>query len=70
MKPQLDWASLTKLFNWMTNQPDPQPDITVATVFGQRYAVRLMQLCCGKLSANLQHSFARLLIWIKGYLVQ
>ena len=36
MKPRLDWASLPKLFNWMTNQPDPQLDATVASVFGQR----------------------------------
>ena len=44
MKPWLDWASLPKPFNWMTNQPNPQLDITVATVFGQRYAIRVAQL--------------------------
>ena len=41
----MDWASLPEPFNWITNQPDPQPDITVATVFGQRYAIRVVQLC-------------------------
>ena len=45
MKQQLDWASLPEPFNWMTNQPDQQPDITVAIVFGQRHAVRVAQLC-------------------------
>ena len=45
MKLQLDWASLPEPFNWMTNQPDLQPDITLASVFGQRYAVRVVQLC-------------------------
>ena len=53
MKPQLDWASLPKPFNWKTNQPDPQPDITVATVFGQRYAASgLHSYICGKLGAK------------------
>ena len=33
MKPQLDWASLPEPFNWITNQSDPQLDVTVATVF-------------------------------------
>ena len=40
IKLQIDWASLPELFDWMTNQPDPQQDITVASVFMQRYAVR------------------------------
>ena len=31
-------GSLPELFNWMTDQPNLQPDITVASVFGQRYA--------------------------------
>ena len=44
IKPRLDWADLPKLFDWTTNQPDPQPDITVASVFGQRYTVRVLQL--------------------------
>ena len=26
------------------NQPDPQPDVTVASVFGQRYTIRVAQL--------------------------
>ena len=42
MKPWLDWASLPKPFNWMANQPDPQLDVTVATVFGPRYAIRVV----------------------------
>ena len=45
MDLQLDWASLLELFDWITNQPGPQLDITVATVFGQRYAIRVAQLC-------------------------
>ena len=45
MKLWLDWASLPELFDWTTNQPDPQPDITAATVFGQRYAIRVAQSC-------------------------
>ena len=45
MKPWLDWASLPELFNWMTNQPNLHLDITVASVFGQRYDVRIAQLC-------------------------
>ena len=44
MKPWLDWASLPELFNWITNQPNPQPDITVATVFWQRHTIRVVQL--------------------------
>ena len=44
IKLQLDWASLPEPFNWMTNQPDPQPDIKVASVFGHRYTVRVAQL--------------------------
>ena len=43
-KLRLDWADLPKPFNWKNNQPDPQPDITVASVFGHRYAVRVAQL--------------------------
>ena len=45
MKPWLDWASLPEPFNWMANQPDPQPDVTVASVLGHRYAIRVAQLC-------------------------
>ena len=44
IKPWLDWAHLPKLFDWTTNQPNPQPDITVASVFGHRYAIRVSQL--------------------------
>ena len=44
MKLQLGWASLPEPFNWMTYQPDPQPDVTVASAFGQRYAIRIAQL--------------------------
>ena len=44
MKPWLDWASLPELFYWMTNQPNPQLNITIATVFAQRYAIRVAQL--------------------------
>ena len=52
MKPWLDWASLPELFNWMTNQPEPQPDVTIATVFGQRYTIRLHSYICGKLGTK------------------
>ena len=45
MKLQLDWASLPKPFNWTTKQPDPQLDVTVASIFGHRYTVRVVQLC-------------------------
>ena len=44
MKQWLDWVGLPELFNWMTNQPDPQLDITAAAVFEQRYAIRVAQL--------------------------
>ena len=44
IKPWLDWASLPELFDWMTNQPNLQPDITVASVFGHRYAISVAQL--------------------------
>ena len=44
MKPQLDWASLPEPFSWITNQPDPQLDVTVATVFEHRYTIRVVQL--------------------------
>ena len=37
MKPWLDWASLPELFDWMIKQPNLQPVITVASIFGQRY---------------------------------
>ena len=37
-------GELPEPFNWTTNQPDPQPDIIIATVLGQRYAVRVVQL--------------------------
>ena len=44
IKPQLNWASLPKPLDWMSNRPDPQPDVTVASLFGQRYTVRVVQL--------------------------
>ena len=31
-------------FYWKNDQPDPQPDITVASVFRHRYAIRVVQL--------------------------
>ena len=43
MKPWLDWADLPEPFNWKNNQPDSQPDVTVASIFGHRYAVRVVQ---------------------------
>ena len=36
---QLDWADLPKLFDWKNNQPNPQPDVTVALLFRHRYAL-------------------------------
>ena len=47
MKPQLDWARLPKLFDWRTNQPDPQPDITVAA----------------SLWAKVRHQGCQLFLW-------
>ena len=41
---RLDWAKLPEPFNWMTNQPNPQLDVTVVTVFRQRYAIRVTEL--------------------------
>ena len=43
--PQLDWASLLELFDCTTTQPNLQLDVTIATVFEQRYAIRVVQLC-------------------------
>ena len=43
MKLWLDWADLPELFNWKNDQPDPQPDITVASIFRHRYAVWVAQ---------------------------
>ena len=43
MKLRLDWADLPKPFNWKNDQPNPQLDITVASIFGHRYAVRVVQ---------------------------
>ena len=35
---------LPEPFDWTNDQPDPQPDVTVASVFRQRYTVRVAQL--------------------------
>ena len=43
VKPRLDWAHLPEPFDWKNDQPDPQPDISVASIFGHRYAVRVAQ---------------------------
>ena len=32
-----------KPFDWKNDQPDPQPDITVASIFGHRYTIRVAQ---------------------------
>ena len=45
IKLRLDWASLPELFDWTNDQPNLQPDVTVASVFEQRYAIRVAQLC-------------------------
>ena len=37
---------------------------------GRGMPLGLCSYVCGKLSTKLQHGFARLLIWMKGYLVQ
>ena len=44
MKPRLYWASMPKPFDWMTNQPNRQLDITIAAIFRQRYAIRVAKL--------------------------
>ena len=44
IKSWLDWADLPEPFNWIYNQPTPQPGITVVSGFGQKYAVRVAQL--------------------------
>ena len=36
---------LPELFDQKTNQPNPHPDITVAAVFRQRYAIMVAQPC-------------------------
>ena len=41
MKLRLDWVSLPEPFDWMANQYNPQLNIIVATIFGQRYAIRV-----------------------------
>ena len=41
VKPRLDWADLPEPFDWKNVQPNPQPDVTVASIFGHRYAVRV-----------------------------
>ena len=43
MKPWLDWADLPEPFDWKNDQPNPQLDITVASNFAHRYAVRVVQ---------------------------
>ena len=43
VKPRLDWADLPEPFDWKNVQPDPQLDVTVASIFGHRYAVRVAQ---------------------------
>ena len=43
MKPWMDWVRLPEMFDWKTKQADPQLDITVVVVFGQRCAVRVAQ---------------------------
>ena len=44
MNSWLDWLSLPEPFDQKTSQSDPQPDIAVAVVFGQRYVVRVVKL--------------------------
>ena len=43
VKPRLDWADLPEPFDWKNDQPNPQPDVTVASIFWHRYAVRVAQ---------------------------
>ena len=43
MKPRLDWADLPELFNWKNDQPDLHLDVTVASLFGHRYAISVAQ---------------------------
>ena len=43
MKPRLDYADLPELFNWKNDQPNLQPDVKVASIFGHRYAIRVAQ---------------------------
>ena len=71
MKLWLDWVSLPELFGWTTNQPDLQKDITIATVFGQRYAVRVVQLYLWEAWYEaMVYGFVRLLMWTRSYLVK
>ena len=43
VKQWLDWADLPKPFNWKNEQPNPQPDVTVASIFRHRYAIWVVQ---------------------------
>ena len=45
LKPRLDWLSLPKPFNWMTNQPDLQLDVTAVSLesFYARFQVKMGQ---------------------------
>ena len=66
MKPWLNWESLPELFDWKTNQPDPQLDISIAAIFRQRYAIRVVQFYLWRLSRKPWCGFARLPIWTRG----
>ena len=70
IKSWLDWVSLPKPFNWTTNQPNLQPDVTVASIFGQRYAVRVAQSYLWEVRCKAAVQLARLLKWTEAYLIQ
>ena len=57
IKPWLDWASLPEPFNWMSDQCNPQPDVTVASVFKQRYAFRVAHL-------SLWEAWHKAVVWL------
>ena len=43
MKPRLDWVDLPEPFDWKNDQPNLQLDVSVASIFGHRYAVWVAQ---------------------------
>ena len=43
MKPQVDWVDLPKPFDCILLQPEGKLDITVAAVYGVKYAARVIE---------------------------
>ena len=43
MKLQLAWVDLPELFGWKLPQPEGKPDITLDTIFSERYLARVFK---------------------------